>query len=234
MNINGIFVDSDLLPVNNSLMERSFEQLVTERGSIQFSFIEQEPGFYKGVFDKLKESLFYSTDTYTLDHEKQALIDKKYDLVNGLNTIKELKNNVTKIYDRKLKLESEISKKESEYLKFTESIKNFVEMLNDNDENLRDLLVKKIDNLKKDLDIDSLNTEYTEVINEFMYIKEIFKDLSSILPRTVCSICLENQVSHFIDPCGHTLCLSCKVKCNTTRHCHYCRVTKNGYRPLFL
>ena len=58
---------------------------------------------------------------------------------------------------------------------------------------------------------------------EYSYLKNILTDISSILPSGICRICLESEVTYFIDPCGHTICGLCKELSKSLTTCHTCR-----------
>ena len=77
--------------------------------------------------------------------------------------------------------------------------------------------------------------KYEEAYTEFEKTKIKISIISgTILPPTICQICLEHQVEYFLDPCGHTICKHCKVICENKPDCHYCRTKKKGYKRLYL
>jgi len=85
------------------------------------------------------------------------------------------------------------------------------------------------------LDIEKIKKEYQDAYNLYAGHLMKIKTLSgSVLPTTICQICFNNQVSFFIDPCGHTICTSCKENCETRPKCHYCRAVRKEYKKIFI
>jgi hypothetical protein len=117
------------------------------------------------------------------------------------------------------------------------SVKCISEIVKDPSEKdiqLRDLLNERTEWYYKELEMDALVEEEIELVSEFDFLKQTLADLSGLSGPTLCSICMENQVSWFIDPCGHTLCKECKIKTEKMSQCHYCREQKMKYGRLYL
>ena len=76
------------------------------------------------------------------------------------------------------------------------------------------------------------NSKLTEAKNNFMnsrkkmlsYI-EFVKFINKDNLGSTCSLCFSNQVNQYINPCGHTLCGSCKDNLNVKSYdnCVFCR-----------
>jgi hypothetical protein len=85
------------------------------------------------------------------------------------------------------------------------------------------------------LDIEKIKKEYQDAYTLYAGHLMKIKTLSgSVLPTTICQICFDNQVSFFIDPCGHTICTSCKENCEIRPKCHYCRAVRKEYKKIFI
>jgi hypothetical protein len=100
--------------------------------------------------------------------------------------------------------------------------------------NLKGYLVdinKRYDKLEKD---SSTSEEFEAVKKEYysaiIKLKTLPKEVFS--PRT-CVICFDAEIEYFLNPCGHTICGSCKDKYRTNK-CHICRKPNIEYRKLFL
>jgi len=115
-----------------------------------------------------------------------------------------------------------------------------------------------IDTKYKDLDSDKINKvilEIVEKINEDnnthklkqeylkenyiynYYLHKLIKYINGTNVGNTCSICLQNKVDTFLDPCGHTACSNCvaKLKGNDEYNCNcfICRKTVNKFHKLY-
>ena len=223
---------------NFSLLHRTFEELVTERGDLNIHF-SNEPCLhvdYNTLFEKIKTKLFQMDNVADVDISDCPLI-KKYreDYIS-------LKKNVCDIYLDYMKAETELNEAKEKYKTFCESIKNCIHFVhntgtaNENDILIKDILETKVENYYEKLNISFLIKNFDEKHLEFEKTKyKISTITGTLLPTTICQVCLENQVDYFIDPCGHTICKTCKTTCeNKSLHCHYCRSIKNGYKRLYI
>ena len=96
------------------------------------------------------------------------------------------------------------------------------------------VLKDKIDSYYQKLEIDTLIENYEESMKQFKIAKyKLSSIFGNVAPTAMCQICLDNQVEYFLDPCGHTLCGSCKVSCESKTHCHYCRTKRNNFKKLY-
>ena len=93
---------------------------------------------------------------------------------------------------------------------------------------------ERIELFYEELDLAKITLEYTKLNEELYFMKESLKKISSLSISTQCPICYENQVSWFIDPCGHTLCEKCKDQCIEKQYCFYCKTKKIKYSRLYL
>ena len=94
--------------------------------------------------------------------------------------------------------------------------------------------MEKINNYYLFLNLENLKNELDSVNKDYLSIKQLFHDLAGILPANVCQICLENQINYFIDPCGHTICTTCKEKRPGLQKCHFCRTNITVFKRLYL
>jgi hypothetical protein len=82
--------------------------------------------------------------------------------------------------------------------------------------------------LKKVFEEANIETEYKSVIQayrKFLTLRDIVlltKSHSATESMPLCSICIEEGVSHVLIPCGHTFCQNC-IRKHTTNTCFICR-----------
>ena len=216
-------------PFNN--FTRNFEQLITERGD---PVVQQNTRLYNEIFDKIKFNLFEINLPDINSLEEQNEYSKKYNTRTLNENIVSFKKDIVGLYNKKIEFEINLDQAVTDYTVFCKNINEFLQKLTDQDTTLTNLLLTKIDSYYTQLNIKNLTDELTIINSEYIFLKKTIQQLSSIQLPSLCSICMEEQVSWFIDPCGHTLCGGCKNKCIKTINCHYCRTPKNEYKQLFL
>ena len=198
-------------------------------------------GVYSDVFTNIKEKIFLSSECD--DIELTVLENKEFEAKYNVpyTSISDLKKNIIQFYTKKIEFSLLIEERRRLFNTFCNNISNSISSINDiikekcsqQDTNLKDLLNDRIEWYYKKLDIDKLiNIEYS-IKSEFHFLKKALIELSEINP-TICMICMEKQISWFIDPCGHTLCTDCKLRTDKTISCHYCRALKNKLNRLYL
>ena len=220
--------------------DRTFEQLITERGD---NFNENNFNFndntFNEIFEKIKEKIFILGDCdIELIESDIKKYSKKYETEDINKIINNLKKNIVLLYNKKIELEIEIENKTKIYNDFLMNINSLITNINEihheDDKQLNTLLKNRIDWYYNYLNLDKLISEQFDIISEFSYLKSTIKNFNSISNTVICSICLEKQVSWFIDPCGHTICDDCKNKSEISANCHYCRHKKTKYNRLYL
>ena len=142
------------------------------------------------------------------------------------------------IYNRKIEIEIELENKTKYYNDFLKNVKTLISNINEinheDDEQLNLLLTNRIEWYYNYLNLEQLIKEQFNIVAEFSYLKSTITNFNTINLSTICSICLEKQVTWFIDPCGHSLCDECKAKTEQAVNCHYCRNRKTKYNRLYL
>jgi len=225
------------------LMTRNYEQIITERGEMDLNLTLN----YSNVYDKIREKLFVCSESQDieLDDSQQSEFDLKYNIKQTTNIINKFKENISKVYLKKIEHSIIIQERRRLYFNFCESIGNSIKSINDitkfqqmdnqnsslpklteKDNQLIGILQERIEWFYRELDIDNLINVECDINAELYYLKNKLAELSGVISPTICTICMENQVNWFIDPCGHTLCTNCKDKTENTINCHYCRTTK--------
>lgn len=91
--------------------------------------------------------------------------------------------------------------------------------------------------------MDELITEFelecglTQLVDQFAEKAGKVDALREILKTerkgSACPICMEDDVSTYLDPCGHTFCSTCVNKCKNANSCPVCRGPVRERRGLF-
>ena len=226
----------ELEPPSDSRINRSFETLITERNT------NDDTLFYSHVYKEIKNKMFNLEEIpqKLTDEDKKCFENKYYtsELTNNINRIKKL---IVNFYNKKIELEITFEDNKKKYEIFCQhimesitSISNIITIETEQDTILKDCLMNRLSWYYSELKLESLKKEYSEILLEYSYLKGLLHEISSVLPCGICQICLENQVSFFIDPCGHTICGVCKEKSKKLSNCHYCRSNINSLKKIYL
>jgi len=160
---------------------------------------------------------------------------KKYQTGDFFNLLKNIKKEVVFLYNKKIEQELLLSERKKSYTSFCNNITESLKIINDDfketDENFKKVLSDKIDEYYNTLDFDVLTENLENTINEFEYAKRIIASICNVSPQT-CTVCMDNQVTDYYNPCGHTICGDCKGK-YSLKTCHYCRSHIDKISKLF-
>jgi hypothetical protein len=199
-----------------------------------------DDNLYISIFEKIREKLNVGVDDFGIPEDINKELSLKFQTDNANTVIAKLKRDTAEIY--LLKTENEIKLQEQRRLfdDFCRNISCSISSINsitinetEKDTQLKELLNDRIDWYYTELGIDNLIKLQFQYKLEFNFLKQTIASFSVLQP-TFCTICMENQVMWFNDPCGHTLCGSCKTRLETKKNCHYCRTEKNQTRRLYL
>lgn len=199
-----------------------------------------DDNFYSSIFEKIREKLNVGVDDFGIPEDINKELSLKYHIEKTDSVITKFKADIVRIY--LLKTENEIKLQEQRKLfeQFCNFISKSITSINnitgenetEKDTQLKELLNDRIDCYYSQLGIDELIKLQLEYNLEFNFLKHTIASFSVLHPTT-CTICMENQVMWFNDPCGHTLCGSCEIKLNKKKSCHYCRAEKIQTRRLY-
>jgi hypothetical protein len=190
-------------------------------------------------FEKIKEEMKKNE----INLEKVLTIsgiEQTDEMVEFKKIIDVLKN---RLIDSKSKCEDaleEYSIAKQKYTGFFDKFNTLYKSFDEEEEQDTEFFKKIDEKMKKEfnkLNIDTLCKKYTDAFKNYGIVLIQLKSITgTIIPTTSCQICLENQVEYFLDPCGHTLCGTCKDNCDKTNRtkCHYCREPRKSYKKLFL
>ena len=204
---------------------RTFEEIITERGNENYN------NYMVGSFDEIKKKLFmYNEEPRPLELPG---LSEKYSIGVVNESIYKLKSDICKLWNEKIELHATLNHNKELFKKFSDSTLEIIDVLKKNtDAELIKLLNKKIDDYSTELKIEYFNSEESRIFTELEYLKNTVKNFSDFIPASTCGICYENQVTHFIINCGHTICECCKDR-NKSNQCHYCRTVVREYKKIF-
>ena len=228
-NVNWVF-DEDMN------IRQTYVEMLIERNQIES--VQK----FDSIFKCIKEKIFcIHENTESLTESESENLTTKYDIKNVKNTIDTLKKQLAQLHEQKIHLNSKVERYLNKYNNFLESVNSVTENMENlitdftpQDEELSKLIVDRIEWYYNKLGIEDLLTQQKTINTEFRFLSETISKFSDIVNPSICQICYLNQVAFYINPCGHTLCESCKNKCNTLKNCHYCRSQLYSFNKLFL
>lgn len=88
---------------------------------------------------------------------------------------------------------------------------------------------------RKEEKIDELETALNDIDKKRAEYKSIFRILKDVETHNIycCFLCLERNVTIFVDPCGHLMCETCEKKLSGSS-CPFCRTSVKLFRKMFL
>ena len=107
--------------------------------------------------------------------------------------------------------------------------------VNDKYEQLMEANELYIKKLFEDANIEADYKATVEAYRKFLTLRDtvlLTKAFSSVESQPICSICIEEPVTHTVSPCGHTFCLNC-IKKHTSNTCFICRTPIRDKIKLF-
>ena len=222
--------------IHDNRITRNLQELISERGCEQKA--------YDNVFRKIREKLFVISegDDIDLTETDKLAFTKKYNLTQSQTTINDLKQKIAELYLKKTEHEIVVEERRKLFETFCVNISNSLQSIDGitqgeltaQDQQLRDVLEERIDWYYSKVELDKLIDQEYHLKSEFHFVKKTLQELSAIHPSVLCSICMENQIDWFIDPCGHTLCETCKTRTQNKLLCHYCRTPRIKFNRLYL
>ena len=97
-----------------------------------------------------------------------------------------------------------------------------------------DLLKSVYEKTSNSTDMENLYDQASKLAGTCKAMKKILADTNTEnFNKFTCSICTENLVDIFIDPCGHVFCEGCLSKTTNKTHCPVCRTQMNALKRIF-
>lgn len=237
-NLNSYYTFNDRYSSENR-MTRNFEELVTERGELEFGEVQSEFRF-ENLFNNIKDKIFSCSegDDIDLSEEQRKSFEEKFNIKKSSETIKDLKQKISELYFKKIEHSVMIEERRRLFKTFTKNLSTILCIIGEmkpleEDTELKRLLEKRIDAYYEELELEKLIEREYNLNSEFQFLRKTLIELSQI-SLTQCTVCLDRNVSWFIDPCGHTLCEECKDRTDSCKNCHYCRAKRTKFSRLYL
>lgn len=165
---------------------------------------------------------------FELDSDVKNFIENSSSIINKYKEEQKKLIDYEKIYTKECNNTDKSIKSLESYSNIAKKLENEYVNSSDSKQNINTIL----DNINEIVDKMRDNSKLTEAKNNFMnsrkkmlsYI-EFVKFINKDNLGSTCSLCFSNQVNHFINPCGHTLCGSCKDNLNVKSYdnCVFCR-----------
>lgn len=167
----------------------------------------------------IKNELINNTqDLNNLSDEEFNDFDEKYkNLHESIHSyIKDMKDCREKL----ITLEEDLKKKEKENDKDITLIKtflNFVVNLKEStdeeelvSETFKEEIVKVCENVKENNSYKEVKNEYDKTKKNYLKYLKSLSLINNLNVSNLCSICIQNTVTTYYNPCGHTTCETCK------------------------
>ena len=209
-------------------------------------YITEIKDIKKSVLDILHKKTNFEDEEFDEEKYSHSEIDTLYKKIKDITV--ELKglqvnlNNAEENLNEEIKKVNENIEKIDNFIKFLESLSSL------DHENIKEIisnitkLATKLSNIES---FKKAKKEYaTERRNILKYIYFLRK-VNKMNVTNMCVVCMDEPVSHFLDPCGHTFCKTCLQKSLEVesfvnenenyiyKNCPVCRKYVNKARPLY-
>jgi hypothetical protein len=179
----------------------------------------------------IQQQPLYQLESYTIDNPiDPSLVNIK----EFANKFKDIKHKLTGIEATILDLErrkemirntySDVTKKLVEFFGFSETHESVM------------TLKRRAYDMVSNLDLDRYYEERNALLEHYKVavplLEEVKNEFFAEEMKASCPICYENNVTHVLLPCGHTLCDNCKKKVLSS--CYLCRASVNKINKIFI
>ena len=124
-----------------------------------------------------------------------------------------------------------------QYDNMAQKLRNVKRIMNELDPSpiFSEQLEQLIATFRKEEKIDELEAALNAIDKKRAEYKSIFRILNDVETHNIycCFLCLERNVTIFIDPCGHLMCETCEKKLGGSS-CPFCRSSVKLFRKMFL
>lgn len=152
-------------------------------------------------------------------NEKVNDFDEKYkNLHEGIHLFMK---DMTKCREKLLSLETDLKEKENENKKDITLIQTFLDFVvnlkeSTEEEVVSDTfkgeIVKVCDNVKDNNSFKEVKNEYDKTKKNYLKYLKTLSLINNLNVGNLCSICIQNNVTTYYNPCGHTTCETCKER----------------------
>ena len=178
--------------------------------NIEPLYVSDVKSMKDNILDILSKRSDFKDEDYDDEKYENKEIDELYEKIKGMN--EEFKTLQDKLYKSEENLNFEIDKLKSNEIKLNNFI-TFLESLSSLEyseikpviDNIN-ILSTKLSNLES---FKKAKKDYaTERKNILKYIY-LLRKVNKMNVTNMCVVCMDDQVTHFINPCGHTFCKKC-------------------------
>ena len=146
------------------------------------------------------------------------------------------------VIDKKIKEETEKTDKDIKNLEvMINFVNNLDESYSETDEvkNINENIINLSDKIKTNNSLKDAKKDYIKIRVEINDCFSIIKSINNLNTTNTCSLCMNNKVEEFIDPCGHCYCTSCKNRLihyegGVDMNCPICRGHIREFKQLYL
>jgi hypothetical protein len=178
--------------------------------NIEPLYVSEIKDMKNNILDILSKRSDFKDEDYDDEKYENKEIDELYEKIKGIN--EEFKTLQGKLYKAEENLNFEIDKLHSNEKKLNNFIA-FLETLSSLDyceikpliENINDLS-SKLSNLES---FKKAKKDYTTERKNILKYIYLLRKVNKMNVTNMCVVCMEDQVTHFINPCGHTFCKKC-------------------------
>ena len=197
----------------------------------------------------IKNELINNThDLNNVTDEEMNCFNEKYkNLLEGIHLFM---NDMKECREKLISLEKDLKEKENENKKditliqtFLDFVVNLKESTNEEvvSETFKEEIVKVCENVKENNSFKDIKNEYDKTKNNYLKYLKTLSLINNLNVGNLCSICIQNNVTTYYNPCGHTTCETCKERLMeyssetniTGCRCPICRVTIRESKKIY-
>ena len=232
--------------LNTSLNQCPSYNISQMYDNIEPLYVSEVKDMKNNIIDILNYRSDFKEEEFDEEKYENKEIDELYGKIKVIN--EEFKINQEKLYTAEVKLNKEIEELNSN-IKKLENFTKFLESLSSIDYNDLEPIIKSINDLSIKLsNVESFKKakeEYTKERKNILKYIYLLRKVNKMNVTNMCVVCMNDPVSHFINPCGHTFCKSClenhlEINDITNRDsimddkkCPVCRKYVNNVNPLY-
>ena len=174
--------------------------------------------------------------SYQLDIELLQTLGKPISHDEGVRFL-QLKTDLQQAMTEYKQLNDSIIDSTKQYDNLAQKLRNVKRIMNELDPS--PVFAKQLEQLiatfRKEEKIDELEAALNDIDKKRAEYKSIFRILKDVETHNIycCFLCLERNVTIFVDPCGHLMCETCEKKLGGSS-CPFCRSSVKLFRKMFL
>lgn len=184
----------------------------------------------------MKEDLInYMKDDYIIDQEPTKELDELSNtFIQFMKEFKEQKKTLDEV-ETLMKLTIESNQKDIQVLRtFIDFLSKISDQTDKEIEPIQMQIMAVCNDIKKTSTIQEVKEQYKKEKIKFYQQLQIIKLINQMNVGSICSICLQDNVNSYFNPCGHTGCAKCcKTITSNNNPCPLCRKDVRSIHKLF-